>query len=61
MVQVTDYLGLILGTVVLWVLSWFHYRSSYRSEKARDLGNRLVLSAQVLLVVSWILILLARD
>lgn len=61
MIRLTDYLALILATLVLLVVSLLHYRNQYRSASARELGNRLVLSAQVLLAVSWILILLAQG
>ena len=61
MVLVTDYLALVIATVVVLFLSVLNYRHQPASILQKDFQNRLVQSAQVLLVVSWILILLVQE
>ena len=61
MIRSTDYLALILATLLVLLVSVLHYQNPHRTVKAQELANRLVLSLQVLLAVSWILILLAQG
>ena len=61
MVLATDYLALVIATVVVLCLSVLNHYHQPASVLKKDFQNRLVQSAQVLLVVSWILILLVRD
>lgn len=61
MVLVTDYLALVIATVAVLCLSVLNHRHQPASILQKDFQNRLVQSAQVLLVVSWILILLVQE
>ena len=60
MVLVTDYLALLIATVAVLFLSYLNHRHPLKSIPHQDFANRLVQSAQVLLAVAWILLLLVR-
>ena len=61
MILATDYFALVIATVAVLCLSVLNHYHQPASVLKKDFQNRLVQSAQVLLVVSWILILLVRD
>ena len=61
MVLVTDYLALVIATVAVLYLTYLNRRHPLSSPVHQDFANRLIQSAQVLLVVAWILLVLVRD
>lgn len=61
MVLATDYLALVIASVAVLCLSVLNHYHQPASVQVKDFQNRLVQSAQVLLVVSWILILLVQG
>ena len=61
MVLVTDYLALVIATVAVLYLTYLNRRHPLSSVHHQDFSNRLIQSAQVLLVVAWILLVLVRD
>ena len=61
MILWTDYLALVLMTLAVLLVSILHYRNPHRTEKAQALGTLLVQILQVLVVLSWILLLLVEG
>jgi hypothetical protein len=60
MVRWTDYLALLIATLVVLFLTLLHRQKVHQSVRSREFQGRLVLSSQILLVVAWILILLVQ-
>ena len=60
MVRWTDYLALLIATLVVLFLTLLHRQKVHQSVRSREFQNRLVLSSQILLVVAWILLVLVQ-
>ncbi len=60
MVRWTDYLALLIATLGVLFLTLLNRRKVRQSVRSQEFQSRLVLSAQILLLAAWILLVLVQ-